>query len=135
MSSTHADAMTAGFDRVLGIELVELEADRARAKIVIRNELKQPSGEIHGGVFAAVAERLAGAATARAVAAHGKAVDPLSNYTSFLRPIAGGALHASAVARHRGRTTWVWEIEFSDDHGRLCALARMTIAIRDASGG
>jgi uncharacterized protein (TIGR00369 family) len=60
----------------------------------------------------------------------------LSNQTSFLRPITEGTIHAAARARHRGRTTWVWEVEFEDDRGRLCVLTRMTVAVRDgASAG
>jgi uncharacterized protein (TIGR00369 family) len=54
----------------------------------------------------------------------------LSNQTSFLRPILEGTVHATARARHRGRTTWVWEVEITDDQERLCALVRMTIAVR-----
>jgi acyl-coenzyme A thioesterase PaaI-like protein len=33
---------------------------------------------------------------------------------------------------HRGRTTWVWDVRFSDDAGHLCAVTRMTIAVRPA---
>jgi uncharacterized protein (TIGR00369 family) len=58
----------------------------------------------------------------------------LSNQTSFLRPITEGTIHAVALAKHRGRTTWVWEVEMSDDAARLCVLSRMTIAVRDAPG-
>jgi uncharacterized protein (TIGR00369 family) len=59
----------------------------------------------------------------------------LSNHTSFLCPITEGTITAYARARHRGRTTWVWEVECSNDAGRLCALARVTVAIRDAPPG
>ncbi len=55
----------------------------------------------------------------------------LSNQTSFLRPITEGTIHAVAIRRHRGRTTWVWEVEITDDAGRLCVLTRMTIAVRE----
>ena len=48
----------------------------------------------------------------------------LSNLTSFLRPITAGTIHAEARAMHRGRTTWVWEVEITDDAGRLCVLTR-----------
>jgi uncharacterized protein (TIGR00369 family) len=54
----------------------------------------------------------------------------LGNATSFLRPITEGTVHAVAYCRHRGRTTWVWDVEFTDDAGRLCALTRMTVAVR-----
>ncbi len=53
-----------------------------------------------------------------------------SNQASFLRPISTGHANIEAVARHRGRTTWVWDCEVSDDEGRLCALVRMTLAVR-----
>jgi 1,4-dihydroxy-2-naphthoyl-CoA hydrolase len=56
----------------------------------------------------------------------------LSNLTSFLRPITAGHIHARAKAQHRGRTTWVWEVECSDDAGRLCVLSRVTVAVRDS---
>ena len=55
----------------------------------------------------------------------------LSNQTSFLRPVTEGTIDAVATAKHRGRTTWVWEVEMSDQHGRLCVLTRMTIAVRE----
>ena len=29
-----------------------------------------------------------------------------------------------------GRTTWIWDVELSDDDGRLCAFSRVTVAVR-----
>jgi uncharacterized protein (TIGR00369 family) len=55
-----------------------------------------------------------------------------SNATTFLRPISAGHVNAVARPRHRGRTTWVWDVEISDDDERVCALVRMTIAVRPA---
>jgi uncharacterized protein (TIGR00369 family) len=49
---------------------------------------------------------------------------------SLLRPITGGNVNGLATPRRRGRTAWVWEIEITDDDGRLCALVRATIAVR-----
>jgi acyl-coenzyme A thioesterase PaaI-like protein len=31
---------------------------------------------------------------------------------------------------HRGRSTWIWDVEIRDDADRLCAMTRMTIAVR-----
>ena len=53
-----------------------------------------------------------------------------ANDTTFLRPTSEGHITANARTRHRGRTTWVWDVEMSDDEGRVCALSRMTIAVR-----
>jgi uncharacterized protein (TIGR00369 family) len=54
----------------------------------------------------------------------------MSNVTNFLRPITEGAVHALATRLHRGRTTWVWDVRMSDDADRICAVTRMTIAVR-----
>jgi uncharacterized protein (TIGR00369 family) len=120
-----------GFERLFGLELLELGEERARARVVVRDELKQPAGLVHGGVYAAIAESLASWATAMAVVPEGKLAVGLSNQTSFLRPITSGTIEAVAIRRHRGRSTWVWEVDISDADGRLCTLTRMTIAVRD----
>jgi 1,4-dihydroxy-2-naphthoyl-CoA hydrolase len=120
-----------GFDRFYGLEIAELSDERARARVTVRDELKQQCGLVHGGVYAAIAESLASFGTAREVMNDGKIATGLSSQTSVLRPITEGTIHAVAVPKHRGRTTWVWEVEMTDDDGRLCVLTRMTIAVRD----
>jgi 1,4-dihydroxy-2-naphthoyl-CoA hydrolase len=119
-----------GFDRLFGLEVLEVSDTLARGQVRVRDELKQAYGIVHGGVYAALAESLASIATALVVAEDGKLAVGLSNQTSFLRPITDGTVHGVAVRKHRGRTTWVWEVEMSDDDGRVCVLTRMTIAVR-----
>lgn len=119
-----------GFDGLYGLELLDLAGTTIRAQVKVRDELKQPYGLVHGGVYAAIAESLASLATGLAVAPEGKQAMGLSNQTSFLRPITQGTIHAVAQRKHAGRTTWVWEVEMTDDAGRLCVLTRMTIAVR-----
>ena len=58
-----------------------------------------------------------------AVADDGSIAVGQSNNTTFLRPVTAGTVHAEAAPRHRGRTTWVWDVDFTDDDGRLCAIA------------
>ncbi len=120
-----------GFDALYGLEVHEASSQQLAARVEVQDKLKQPFGLVHGGVYAAIAEGLASYGTALGVLADGKAPMGISNHTSFLRPITEGAIHARAQRRHQGRTTWVWEVEISDDVGRLCALARVTIAVRD----
>lgn len=119
-----------GFDRLYGLTLLECTEDSARAEIEVRDELKQPAGLLHGGVLASIAESLASMATALAVVGEGNAAMGLSNHTSFLRPVTEGIVHAHASRLHRGRTTWVWDVRFTDGQQRLCAVTRMTIAVR-----
>ena len=126
---------TDGFNALLGLEVTEFEDGLVRARVAVRDELKQPAGLVHGGVYASIAETLASMATYLAVQPEGRTAMGLSNQTSFVRPILEGTIHAEARARHRGRTTWIWEVDITDDDGRLCAMTRMTIAVRDAPAG
>ena len=118
------------FDRHYGLELTHCDAQLVRARVAVRPELTQPLGMVHGGVYAAIAETLASMGTNEGVAQHGCVALGQSNACSFLRPISEGTIHATAIMRHRGRSTWVWDIELHDDHARLCALGRVTVAVR-----
>lgn len=122
-----------GFNAVLGLErLTQGEDGAVSATVPVRPELLQPFGLVHGGVFASIAETLASFGTFIAVAEQGMHAMGMSNSTSFLRPIVSGTIHATARPFHRGRTTWLWDVDIIDDDGRLCATTRMTIAVRPA---
>lgn len=118
------------YDAHLGIEVEELGEELVRASVRVHDGLKQPMGLVHGGVYASIAEAVTVAATQAAVGGDGSVASGLANQTSFLRPITEGAIHATARRRHRGRTTWVWEVDVTDDAGRLCSMVRMTVAVR-----
>jgi 1,4-dihydroxy-2-naphthoyl-CoA hydrolase len=127
-------ALDRTLDATLGIETLEATAETARGRIPVADRIKQPFGLVHGGALAAIAESLCSQATFMAVAGDGQAAQGLSNHTSFLRPILTGHVHAEARRVHRGRTTWVWEVEITDDEGRLCAISRVTMAVRPMPG-
>ena len=129
-STEQVNDVLLGFDRHYGLELLELSEEVVRARVAVREQLKQPAGLVHGGVYASMAEAMASLATGFAVLERGCTAMGLSNNTSFLRPVTAGTVHAHATRLHRGRTTWVWDVRFSDDEGRLCAVTRMTIAVR-----
>ena len=119
-----------GFDRLYGLELLAVSDSEVRAQVRVREEIMQPMGLVHGGLYASLAESMTSMATALAVGERGQTAVGLSNSTSFLRPVTGGTVHALATRLHGGRTTWVWDVRFSDDEERLCAVTRMTIAVR-----
>ena len=119
------------FDALYGLEVTERSDGLIRGRVAVSDAVRQPAGLLHGGVIASMAEALTSLATWLAVAPGGGSAQGLSNHTSFLRPVLDGHVHAVGRARHRGHTTWVWEVEFFDDADRLCALSRMTIAVRE----
>src|SRR5664280_1399794 len=76
-----------GFDRLYGLEITDAQDGLLRGRVAVRDEIKQPAGLVHGGVYAAMAESLASTGTAVAVMGEGKVAMGLSNLTSFMRPI------------------------------------------------
>ena len=120
-----------GFDALYGLELTDCTDSLVRGRVRVRDELTAVTGGVHGGVYSAISEALAARGTEAAVAAEGRVAVGLAHQTTTLHPITAGTMHATAVRRHRGRTTWVWEVEIADDEGLRCAVARVTIAVRD----
>src|SRR5690349_19639605 len=123
-----------GLGNLIGLEYLESGPEEVRARLAVVDEVCQPFGLVHGGVFAAMAESMCSAATWLSVKDDGMAAMGQSNSATFMRPITEGHVNAVARTRHRGRTTWVWDVEITDDADRLCALVRMTVAVRPLSG-
>jgi 1,4-dihydroxy-2-naphthoyl-CoA hydrolase len=131
MTALYPNAVETHFDSLYGLELRELDEDRVTARVTVRDALLQPMGIVHGGVYASIAEGVCSIGTSVAVLTDSKLAIGLSNHTTFLHPIRAGAIHATAVPLHRGRTTWLWDVRFTDDGGRLCAVSQVSIAVRE----
>ncbi|HEX2160691.1 MAG TPA: PaaI family thioesterase [Thermoleophilaceae bacterium] len=129
-----AAAQTPGqtLNDVLGIEVGEFDEQSITGGFEVADRVRQPFGIVHGGAYAAAAETLASVATFYAVNANGEIAVGQNNDTSFLRPVSAGRVHAVGTCRHRGRTSWIWDFEFTDDQDRVCAISRVTIAVRPA---
>jgi uncharacterized protein (TIGR00369 family) len=123
------------FDALIGTEWLDDDPEGARARVPIRDDLRQPAGLMHGGVMSTLIESVCSRATVLAVRGAGMAAMGQSIGVSFIRPVTQGHAEVNAKARHRGRTTWVWDAEVVDAEGRLCALGQMTIAVRPLQTG
>lgn len=130
--SNPSEAVGSPLDTTLGHEIVEATADRVRSRCPVTDRVRQPLGLVHGGLYATMAETLASIGTHLGVMADGSLAVGQSNHTQFLRPVSEGVVHAEARPRHRGRTSWIWDVDITDDNGALCALSRVTIAVRPA---
>lgn len=127
---SHGSEPATTLDTTLGFEGYQFDGEaRASAALPVTDAIRQPFGIVHGGAYASLAESLCSRATFDAVGPANLALGQ-SNETKFLRPCSEGTVSAVATARHRGRTSWVWDVEMSDEEGRLLALTRMTIAVR-----
>jgi 1,4-dihydroxy-2-naphthoyl-CoA hydrolase len=118
------------FEGFLDLEWVDLTDELARVRFDVRENLKQPLGLLHGGIYSAVAETIASVGTVVAVWKDGFTGAGMSNSASFLRPVTSGTLEAIARRRSCETDRWVWSTDFVDAEGKLCALVEVTIAVR-----
>lgn len=118
----------------IGLAYQEIGAELVRATVPVAPIVQQPAGLVHGGVYSLIAEGITSHATGRVVRADGNVAFGQSSTTTLVRPISEGTIHAVGRRRHAGRTTWIWDVEITDDDERLCAMIRMTIAVRPQPG-
>ncbi|HET6505352.1 MAG TPA: PaaI family thioesterase [Baekduia sp.] len=123
----------APYDEFYGLEVTRCDALGVAGSVVVQPHHLQPMGLVHGGVYASIGEALASLGTNWHVAPDGLLALGMTNATSFMRPIADGAIHGTAEPRHQGRSTWVWDVDMRDDAGALCAVSRVTLAVRPAA--
>ena len=87
--------------------------DAASAELVVSPALHQPYGIVHGGVYAALAERVAEAGGQAWLGERGRARATVVG-TQFLRAVRDGLVHAVATPVHRGRGQQLWQVRMTD---------------------
>ncbi len=116
-----------GFDRLVGLTLVEAGADRVTAELVARPELLQPFGILHGGVLCSLVETVASVGGALWFRDRGQVVG-VANTTDFLHAVRdGAALSVVGTPVHRGRTQQLWQVEVREGD-RLVARGQVRLA-------
>ncbi len=122
MSVTEDESSAAldGFNKMLGTEFVEVSADRVVLRCVIKPELLQPYGIVHGGVHCSLCETAASVAAAMWFGDRGQVVG-VANHTNFVRATREGVLTATATPVQRGRTQQLWRVDITQDDALVAA--------------
>jgi len=114
------------FSRLLGTNIVEVTRDCVVAQVVVREDLTNRNGVLHGGAIMAIADNLAGTATFINLP-EGRGTTTIESKTNFFAAIpSGDTLRAECTPLHRGRTTMVWQTRITRGDGRLAALVTQT---------
>ena len=115
-----------GFIKLVGLRIEQASGDRVVLTCPVTPDLHQPFGLVHGGVYATLAETAASVGGSLWFGDRGKVVG-VSNHTDFLRAVRRGELRAEATPLSRGRTTQLWQVEITDEQGRLIAHAKVRL--------
>ncbi len=122
---------TTGLDSVLGVERLEMTADKVVVRFTIGEKHLQPFGIPHGGVYCAVHESTASMAGQVWLGDKGIVVGT-NNSTDFLRQAAiGDTITVTATPIHRGRSQQLWHLDSVNQDGKLIAQGQVRLANLD----
>ncbi|AKS34078.1 PaaI family thioesterase [Mycolicibacterium goodii] len=121
-------AIGKGFDAQIGLHYAELGPDGGRAHLTITDNLLQPWGIVHGGVYCAIIESLASVSGHTWLSENGGGtVVGVNNNTDFLRAIGAGTVTAVSTPIHRGRRQQLWLITITDENDRTVARGQVRL--------
>ena len=111
---------------MVGLHLDEVGPERVSGWLDVGADHHQPTGIVHGGVYAAVVEEAASVGSHVAALRDGKAAVGVANFTNFVRPVTTGRLNVEGVPVHQGRTQQLWEVRITRaDDGKLVAVGQL----------
>src|SRR6186997_2691327 len=111
--------------KLFGMELVDIDLDKAAISVVMRDDLRQPSGVLHGGVTASLID------TAMAFAVRTRL--PINEATAtidltihYLRPHTTGTCTCTAVVVRGGKRIFTVSADVVNEEGKLIATGLST---------
>ena len=117
----------------LGIELIEVSADKVVGKMPVDKRTIQPAGILHGGASVAFAETLAsigGIANVDYPKQVAVGMEINANHLKSIKMEGSNVwVYGVATPIHIGIKTQVWEIKLTDEHKKLVCISRATLAV------
>jgi uncharacterized protein (TIGR00369 family) len=114
------------FAALIGMKLTHVSRDRVTAELLVREELGNRFGIMHGGAIMAFADNLGGTAAIANLPADATTAT-LESKTNFFAGVAvGDTAHAECTPLHRGRSTMVWQTRITRGDGKLAAIVTQT---------
>jgi len=113
------------FSRLIGMRLVDLQPDVAVLSIEMRDDLRQPSGVLHGGVTATLIDT-AMAFAVRTRLAPTEATATIDLTVHYLRPHLEGTFTCTAKVVRAGKRIFTVSADVVNEHGKHIATAVST---------
>jgi acyl-CoA thioesterase len=111
------------FASLVGIELIEAEEGKARAKLDIREEHLNAVGISHGGAIFSLADL----AFAAASNSHGNIAVAINANITYFRASGKGVLYADAREISKSNRLATYHIDITDSNGELVASFQGTV--------
>ena len=115
------------FTKAAGLVLEEVDDSHVKGRIDLSSEHHQPFGIVHGGVYASAIETAASIGAAFSVRDQGLTAVGINNNTNFVRSMSEGRVEVNARPIQQGRTQQLWDVQITDDQGRLVATGQVRL--------
>lgn len=118
-----------------GIEIVEIGDDSLTGKLTVDERHLRPGKIMNGGVSLVLIETLGSLSSYLYLDPEKQnafGIQVSANHLSIARP--GDVLSAKSSAVHIGRTTHIWDVAISNQHGKLVSSGRITMLVTEMSG-
>ncbi|MFZ2785366.1 MAG: hydroxyphenylacetyl-CoA thioesterase PaaI [Sediminibacterium sp.] len=114
---------TDAFSNWLGIGVIELKEGYSKIQMTVRPEMMNGLGIVHGGI----AFSLADSAFAFACNGRNNLSVALDNSINYLKPVfPGDVIVAEATEIHNGRSTGLYQVTMTNQHGHTVAIFKGT---------
>ncbi|ELB2782428.1 hotdog fold thioesterase [Vibrio alginolyticus] len=113
----------------LQIKYTDFTDDSLTATMPVCSFTHQPLGMLHGGASVVLAETL-GSLAANFSVDEGSYCVGLDINANHVRAMRSGHVIGTAKPLHLGISTQVWQIDITDERGRLVCASRLTIAVK-----
>jgi 1,4-dihydroxy-2-naphthoyl-CoA hydrolase len=114
------------FADFIGMKITHVSLDKVEGELLVRDDLENRFGVLHGGAVMALADNLGGTATMANLPQGGRTATIESKTNFFAGIPVGDTARAECTPLHRGRTTMVWQTRITRNDGKLCALVTQT---------
>ena len=112
--------------RLVGIEVLSIDAEGVAGQMPVRPELLAPNGYLHAASVIALADTMAGYGTVANLPEGAKTFTTIELKSNFLGTARDGVIACKATPVHLGRLTQVWDAIVTDAAGRKIAVFRCT---------
>jgi 1,4-dihydroxy-2-naphthoyl-CoA hydrolase len=114
------------FTQLLGVNVLHRSPERSEAELMVREELCNRRGVLHGGAVMALGDTLGGMTAIMNLPDGGRTATIESKTNFFAAVPKGDTAHAVCIPLHRGRTTIVLETRITRGDGKLAAIVTQT---------
>ena len=114
---------------LLGIEVIELTAEKVICTMPVDKRTHQPFGLLHGGASVVLAETVASIGAWAGINPATHVAMGMEINANHIRSISSGSVTAIGVPLHAGKSSQVWDIKITDEQDRLVCVSRCTVAI------